>query len=161
MLRGMAVLFTDYGGPLPPENTHLNGFLSKDRKFLQNDLANSAKATYGAGQRRYMKFCKAAGKSQLQSQNALLTLFMTYLATHNISLATIKVYLSAVHHMHYCRSLHDHFITPQLQLILRGIKKRQACIRRIRQRLPVTIQMLHRIRHLLSNRTSSYTNTTL
>ena len=121
-------------------------------------------ATYGAGRRRYIEFCKTAGKKPIPTSECTLTLFTTYLATHNILLATIKVYLSAVRHMHLCRDLHDHFsrqLTPRLQLILRGIKKRQACISPTRQRLPVTIQMLHRIRHLLSTRTPSYDNTTL
>ena len=69
-----------------------------------------------------MRFCKAAGKKPIPTSECTLTLFMTHLATHKISFATIKVYLSAVHHMHLCRGLHDHFnqqFTPRLQLALK------------------------------------------
>lgn len=160
----MVVSFADQGEPLTPGNTHLHKFVSKARQFLQSGLANSTKATYRAGRRRYIKFCRMAGKKPIPTSEGTLTLFTTHLATHNISLATIKVYLSAVRYMHLCKGLHDTFnqqFTPRLQLILRGIKRRQACICPIRQRLPVTIQMLRRIRHLLSKRTPSYANTTL
>ena len=105
----MAVLFTNHGGPLPPKNTHLNGLLSKAQMILQNGLANSTKATYRAGRRRYMRFCKVAGKMPIPTSECTLTLFTTHLATHKISFATIKVYLSAVCHMHLCKGLHDHF----------------------------------------------------
>ena len=81
--------------------------------------------------------------------------------THIISLAAIKVYFSAVCHMHLCRGLHDHFNQQITPLILRDIKRRQACTNPIRQRLPVTTQMLCQIRQLLLKRAPSYFNTTL
>ena len=65
--------------------------------------------------------------------------------------------------MHICRGLHKHFrkqLTLRLLLILRGIKKRQADIHPVRKRLPITIQLLSRIRHLLSKQ-PSYVNTNL
>jgi len=50
-----------------------------------------------------------AGIKPIPTSECTLTLFMTHLATHNISLATLKVYLSAVRHMHLCKGLHNHF----------------------------------------------------
>ena len=89
----------------------------------------------------------------------------TLLATHNISLATVKVYLSAVRHMHLCRGLHDHFnqqTTPQLQLILKGIKRRQACISPISQCLPACNNPdALQNRTLTAEESPSYFNTTL
>lgn len=146
------------------ETTRLNKLVREAHKFLHNGLAISTKATYGAGRRRYLKFCKGAGIKPIPTSECTLTLFITYLATHNISLATIKVYLSAVRHIHLCRGLHNHFnqqLTPRLQLILRGIRRRQACTRTVRRRLPITIQMLQRIKKLLSRKPPSYNNTTL
>lgn len=93
-----------------------------------------------------------------------LTLFISHLASSNISQGTIKVYLSAVRHMHICKGLHNHFhrqITPRLHLILRGIKKCQAGMHSKVTRLPITIQMLYNIKALLSKETPSYYNTTL
>ena len=85
----------------------------------------------------------------IPTSECTLTLFISHLATSNISQGTIKVYLSAVRHMHVCKGLHNHFnrrITPRLHLILRGIKKRQAGMHSGKTRLPITIQMLYNIK---------------
>ena len=90
-------------------------------------------------------------------------LFTTHLAASNVSHGTIKEYLSAVRHMHICRGLHNHFkqpLTSRLLLILRGIKKRQGNGNSQRKRLLITIQLLGKIRHVLSKE-PSYFNTTL
>ena len=52
-----------------------------------------------------------------------LQLSCTHLAILNISHATIKVYSSAICHMHVLAGLNEHFSKP---LVLRGIKKTQA-----------------------------------
>ncbi|XP_065915585.1 uncharacterized protein [Dysidea avara] len=116
-----------------------------------------------AGQRRYLHFCKAVGIKPLPGSEGALTLFTTHLAVSNVSHGTIKVYLSAVRHLHICKGLHGHFsqqLTPRLHLILRGIKKRQADVHSRRKRLPITTQLLGKIRHLLSKQ-PTYDNTTL
>ena len=100
-----------------------------------------------AGQRRYLHFCKAAGIKPLPASEGALMLFTTHLAVSNVSHGTIKVYLSAVRHLH-------------MHLILRGIKKRQADVHSRRKRLPITTQLLGKIRHLLSKH-PTYDNTTL
>ena len=66
--------------------------------------------------------------------------------------------------MHVSKGLHDKFnqqLTPQLQLILRGIKKHQAFTHQPRTHLPITIQILHSMRRLLSKKPPSYGNTML
>ncbi|XP_065915627.1 uncharacterized protein [Dysidea avara] len=116
-----------------------------------------------AGQRRYLHFCKAARIKPLPASEGALTLFTTHLAVSCVSHGTIKVYLSVVKHLHICKGLHTHFsqqLTPRLLLILRGIKKRQADVHSKRKRLPITIQLLGKIRHLLSKQ-PTYDNTTL
>jgi len=146
------------------ENSYINGLLSKAQKFLQSGLTKSTKATYRAGYRNYLKFCRTAGRQPVPTSECTLSLFSTYLATHNISITTIKVYLSAVRYIHLCRGLHNHFkrqFTPRLNLILRGIRKRQACTRPTRQRLPVTIQILCKLKKLLIKRNPSYDAITL
>jgi len=95
----------------PHSTLHLNGLLSKARKFLLK------------------KVLEFLGRKPFPTLECTVTLFITYLAPHKISLATIKVYLSAVWHMHLYRGLHDHLnqqLTLQFYLILRGIKRRQA-----------------------------------
>ena len=131
------------------ENTYINKLLNKAQKFLQSGLTTPTKATYRAGYRNYLKFCKTAGRKPVPTSECTLSLLTTYLATRNISAATIKVYLSAVRHMHPCRGLHNHFNRQLTPLILRGIRERQTCTRPIRQRLPVTIQILCKLKKLL------------
>ena len=58
--------------------------------------------------------------------------------------------------MHLRRDLHNHFnrqLTPRLHLILRGIRKRQACTQ---QRLLVTFQILCKLKKLLIKNPSYY-----
>ena len=91
-------------------------------------------------------------------------MFVTYLATNKISHASIKVYLSAVRHMHVLEGLHNEFnqlLTPRLQLILKGIKRQQASTTQPRVRLPITIQILCKIQAYLSMIAPSYSNTML
>ena len=92
-----------------------------------------------------------------------LTLFVTHLATSNISLRTIKIYLAAVGYMYVCKGLHKQFnyqVTPRLQLILRGIKKRQAGRHFTKPLLPITIPILRSIKTALSKEAPSYDCTT-
>jgi len=106
-----------------------------------------------------LNFCKVAKIRPIPALECALRLFTTHLAMSDISYGTIKVYLSAIRHMHICKGMHAHFrqqMTPCLHLILRGSKKHQAGIHLIRKRLPITIQL----RNLLAKK-SSYDNTTL
>ena len=138
------------------ENAYISKLLSKAQKFLQSGLTTSTIANYRAGYRNYLKFCKTAGRKPVPTSECTLSLLTTYLATRNISAATIKVYLSAVRHMHLRRDLHNHFnrqLTPRLHLILRGIRKRQACTQ---QRLLVTFQILCKLKKLLIKNPSYY-----
>jgi len=73
---------------------------------------------------------------------------------------TIKVWLSAVRHMHVIAGLHDLFseqLTPCLQLVLCGIKKSQASTPS-RVRLPITLELMQNIRQVLFSQPHSYTN---
>ena len=84
---------------------------------------------------------------------AMLILFISYLATQSISHNTIKVYLSAVQHMHVSVGPHNFFNTqliPCLQLTLKEIQRSQASAQPQRVRLPITLQIMGNIKALLS-----------
>ena len=103
------------------------------------------------------------GKKPIPTTECILTLFVTHLATSNISLRTIKVYLAAIRCMHVCKGSHKQFnyqVTPWLQVILRGIKKRQAGRHFTKPHLPITIPILRTIKTALSKETPSYDSTT-
>ena len=83
------------------------------------------------------------------------------MAASHISHGTIKVYLSAVHHMHVMSGLHGYFsqqLTPRLQRALTGIKRNQAATSPPRTRLPITLQLMHNLKCLLFQQPSSYDN---
>ena len=143
---------------------HHSVLLNKADKFLRDGLAASSRTTYAAGQGRYIHFCNTAKVPATPATEYTLILFITHLASTNICYATIKVYLSAIRHMHVYRGWHNHFnqqLTPRLQLILRGIRKHQSSTHVPRVRLPITVQILHSIRRLLSQKPKSYATTML
>ena len=118
-------------------------------------------ATYAAGKKRYIYFCDKSLISPIPSSESTLILFVSHLAVESISHTTIKVYLSAIRHMHVVAGLHDVFnkqLTPRLQLVLRGIKKSQALTTLPRARLPITLQIMQSIQQILSNQPHSYRN---
>ena len=130
-------------------------------QFFRDGLATSTRNTYSAAQERFINFCTAAKFHPVPATEATLVLFATHLATRNISHSTIKVYLSAVRHLHVSAGLHDHFslqLTPRLQQVLRGIKKRQALTHPPRIRLPITLQIMCQIKEVLSQEPQSYNN---
>ena len=101
----------------------------KAQYFFNNGLAANTRGTYSTGQQRFKTFCQAINARTLPASEATLTLFITYLATENISYKTIKVYLSAVRHMHVSAGMFSEFalhLTPRLQLTLKGIQRSQA-----------------------------------
>ena len=132
------------------------------QKYYVNGLASTTRSTYAAGQHRFTTFCMAINAKPIPTTERVLSLFVTHLATGNISHATIKVYLSAIRHMHVTSGKLQHFnqqLTPRLQQILKGIRKDQAATHPPKVRLPITLQILQDIKRLLSGKPQSYTNT--
>ena len=147
-----------------PSNLDRGQLITSARQFLEGGLAATTRTTYAAGIRRYTSFCKATNLRTLPTSESTLILFVTHLATGNISQATIKVYLSAVRHIHVLRGLHNSFsqqLTPRLQIILKGIKKHQAISHPSRVRLPITVHILNRIRGILRHKNPSYSEALL
>ena len=94
------------------------------------------------------------GATPLPAVESLLCAFVSYLAGHeSLQHRTIKVYLSAVRHMHISVALPDPFADStsmsRLHYVLRGIKKEQAATHREqRERLPITPVILHKLRNV-------------
>ena len=127
--------------------------------YYDRALAPSTKSTYSAGQERFMSFCKSAKVQSMSASESTLLLFATHLATSSISYATIKIYLSAIRHMHVTAGMHSFFnqqLTPRLQQVLKGIQKSQPLTHSPRIRLPITIQIMENILQLLSQRPKFY-----
>ena len=79
-------------------------------------------------------------------------MFASHLAKEGLAHASIKVYLSAVRNMHITAGLHQEFatqLTPHLELVLKGSKKDKAKSTPPHTRLPITIDIMEKIRRLL------------
>ena len=145
----------------PPVSLNLVDLQLKAQHFLNNGLAANTRNTYSIGQQRFTIFCQAIQANTLPASEATLSLFITHLATEHISYKTIKVYLSAVRHMHVAAGMFPQFsqqLTPRLQLTLKGIQRSQATSHPPRQRLPVTLQLLQNIYRHLSQQPHHYNN---
>ena len=97
----------------------------------------------------YIKFCNQLA---LPTTKSTLLLFVTYLASLNLSHPTIKVYLAGVRSLHVAHSHHFTFnqqLTPQLQQVLKGIQKQQAIGSAPMIRRPITIQIMAGIKSIL------------
>ena len=92
--------------PPPLCTAGYNQLSSAAHRFLTAGLATSTTATYSAGKRRYLQFCGRAKVPATPASEATIILFVSHLATTNISHSSIKIYLSAVRHMHIIRGLH-------------------------------------------------------
>ena len=98
----------------------------------------------------------------MPTSESTLLLFVAYLTTLNLSHATIKVYISAVRHMHVTAGHHSKFnqqLSPRLQQVLKGIQKTQAATQPPRIRLPITLSIMQDIKRLLLQKSQSYDNT--
>ena len=116
----------------------------------------STKSTYSAGQIRFTIFCKGIKVSSLPATETTLILFTSHLA---ITYTLIKVYLSAVRHMHVSAEMHTIFnnqLMPRIHLTLEGIQRSQASTQPPRIKLPITLQILESIKTLLSTQPHSY-----
>ena len=129
--------------------------------YYHNGLAPSTTSTYSAGQHRFFSFCKSAKLQLMPASESTLLLFATYLANTNISYATIKIYISAIRHLHVTTGMHSFFnlqLTPRLQQVLKGIQKSQSVTLPPKVRLPITIKMMESIKRLIWQTPKTYTN---
>ena len=112
--------------------------------YFQNGLAASTRRAYGSAKSRYAKFCNAKGLSPLPATEHQLCQFVSYLTNQNLCHSTIKCYLSAVRHLHVAEGHGDPHISSMacLEQVMRGIKGVQAKVAPKQARLPITPELL-------------------
>lgn len=79
-------------------------------------------------------------------------MFVGYLAKDGLAHSSIKVYLSAVCHLHISVGFHNQFakrLTPRLELVMKGIKKEKAKETPACSRLPITVEAMGKIRDVV------------
>ena len=113
--------------------------------FLAQGLAPSTRKAYASGQRKFMEFCRQAGKlhsngSPCPADEWTLCLFVSFLAD-SIQHSSIKVYFSAVRSLNIEQGFPDPLLNClRLQQVLRGVKRSPGSP--AAQRLPITDSLL-------------------
>lgn len=131
--------------------------------YYSQGASPATKRSYKAGTRQYNQFCEQFSLPSNPTSEKTLLLFVTHLATRGLSYATIKVYLAAVRYIHVAAGHHNAFdlqFTPRLHQLLRGIRK-ESSTTPPRQRLPITIKLMQKIKHLLTKQPTTYQSTML
>ena len=96
----------------------------------------------------FAKFCATHGLSYLPASNYTLLLFITHLSSKNLSLSTIKVYISSIITLHNINGLvPPNPKNPQIRLALRAISHASP---EPEQKSPITFKLLHTIWNVAS-----------
>ena len=116
-------------------------------------MAVSTQRTYGAGIRKFLKFCDQHHVSPLPAQKETVAYFPVPL-TQELTPSTARVYLSAVALMHRITSFSDPAHHNYLvKLVMKGAKRIHS-LQPTRKREPITVHLLanllSQIQHTLS-----------
>ena len=124
-------------------------------------LAPATHKLYLCGQQRYMSFCQQFHLSPLPTTENTILLFIASLAQSKLAHTTIKAYLSAVRSLHIQSGLLHKFssqLSPRVEMILRGIKKEQCEGQSPRIQLPITIEIMYKLKQPLQGQPNDYHN---
>ena len=131
--------------PHPSLPTHS---LSGEAQFyLGMALSQNTKKSYSSGMRQFYSFCSQTGLTPTFPINEDILITFSVCMARSVQHSTIKNYLSAIKHYH---SSHGYQLNLflHLQLILRGIKRRQGDNSKTRR--PIILHILNLFYHLLN-----------
>ena len=120
--------------------------------YFQQGLAPSSKRVYKSAKDRFIAFCQKFLLNPLPVTETLLCQYVSYLASQNIMHSTIKVYLSAVRHLHIENHMPDPHMgsMARLEQVVKGVKRDQARnLPNHRIRLPITADLMQRMKSIL------------
>ena len=128
-------------------------------------VAPSTKRAYSSAYKQFNKFCLQYNVTDpFPVSESLLCYFVSFLAQEGLAPNSIKLYLAAVRHFQILMGLPElraESSLPRLRLVLNGITRaRMSDDRTLRSkpRLPITVDILHRIFTVLSRGSPSYTD---
>ena len=117
--------------------------------YFQQGLAPSSKRVYKSA---IISFCQQFHFNPLPATETLLCQYVSYLATQNIMHSTIKVYLSAIRHLHIENHMSDPHMASmaRLEQVVKGVKRDQAHkLPNQRTRLPITADLMRQMKAIL------------
>ena len=127
--------------------------------YYSSGLSPATQRCYRAGLKQYTAFCLQANLPTIPASEHTLLLFATHLAVQKLAYPTIKVYMAAVRNVHVNTGNHVIFakqLTPRLDLLMRGIRKEKCKTTLQKARLPITMEIMERIKAVLSRTPKDY-----
>ena len=131
------------------------------QRYYKLDSATSTWRSYNCGVRHYITFCNQANRPLVPTSESTLLLFVSYLASRNLSYPIIKVYLAGIRSLHVFTGYDVNFqsyLTPRLHQVLKGIHKDKASTLPSHIRRPITRDILLKIKGALPKNPHSYHN---
>lgn len=131
------------------------------QRYFDHGIANSTRAVYTTGWRKYLEFCKSHNLRPLPITEYHQSAFAAYLSL-SVHWSTIRTYLSAIRFVQIRAGLPDPTVppSPRLPYILKGIHKLSPEHVRTK-RLPVTPALLRKIHVLWSQQALTFDHTML
>ena len=127
--------------------------------YYSQGLAPSTHKCYRTGQLHYITFCNQSKRTPNPIKEMTLLLFIAYLAEGGLAYTFIKLYLSAICSMHVTCGHHlviSQHLTPYLEQVMHGIKKKQLKSGTNHERLPITADLMQQIYSVLSHNIHDY-----
>ena len=88
--------------------------------LIDHSTKPATKRTYTSSQRQYIEFCETNDLYVLPSTEESLLFFIAYLFNKNLKGQSIKVYLSAIHHLHTINGFDFPQYTSRISAALKG-----------------------------------------
>ena len=117
-------------------------------RYFRQGLASSTQRTYSSAQKRYLEFCNKHSLPPLPVHEHQLCQFVSFLGDQSLAYSSLKGYLSAIRNLQITYNYPDPNISrmPKLEQVLRGIKRQNAAAQTKRERLPITPDILVKLR---------------
>ena len=129
--------------------------------YFRSGLAPSTHKSYDSAKRRFLGFCTKAQLNPLPVSENLLCRYVTFLAEDGLAPKSIKLYLSAVRHLQVSMNFPDPKIgdMAHLEQVVKGAKREHAKKNPDkRERLPITPELLMRMKKVWSREPKNFDN---
>ena len=127
-------------------------------RYYTAALTDSTHKTYRAAKRRYIKFCSDFALSPFPATESTLCYYVACLGQQGLAHSSIKTYLSGVRQVQISLGLPEPAFSnmPRLRQVLRGVQRVRG--REPRPRLPITPNILRKIRKIWLGEKETYDN---
>ena len=128
--------------------------------YFRKGLAPATQRAYSSSQKRYLEFCGKHRFVPLPLNEHQICQFVSWLGDQGLASSTLRSYLSALRNLQIANDMPDPGISNMMKLeqVLRGIKKRRAVTCPKNERLPITPELLGKLRQVWEQDNRNYDN---